>query len=53
MAAGSPPGPGQVLTAVAASGFAIGWWLFLIGALMTMFTTIGFVFEYYRGHYAH
>jgi hypothetical protein len=39
--------------AVAASGFAIGWWLFLIGALMTMFTVIGFVFEYYRGHYAH
>ncbi|HEX4259353.1 MAG TPA: cytochrome c oxidase subunit 4 [Streptosporangiaceae bacterium] len=39
--------------AVLAFGFAIGWWLFLIGALMTMFTAIGFVFEYYRGHYAH
>jgi hypothetical protein len=39
--------------AVLATGFAIGWWLFLIGALMTVFTTIGFVFEYYRGHYAH
>ena len=39
--------------AVAAAGFAMGWWLFLIGALMTMFTVIGFVFEYYRGHYAH
>ncbi len=39
--------------AVAALGFAVGWWLFLIGALMTMFTVIGFVFEYYRGHYAH
>ncbi|HEY4461199.1 MAG TPA: cytochrome c oxidase subunit 4, partial [Streptosporangiaceae bacterium] len=39
--------------AVAAAGFAIGWWLFLIGSLMIMFTMIGFVFEYYRGHYAH
>ncbi len=39
--------------AVAAAGFAMGWWLFLVGALMTMFSTIGFVFEYYRGHYAH
>ena len=39
--------------AVAAAGFAMGWWLFLIGALMTMFSVIGFVFEYYRGHYAH
>ncbi|HLI36653.1 MAG TPA: cytochrome c oxidase subunit 4 [Streptosporangiaceae bacterium] len=39
--------------AVAAVGFAIGLWLFLIGVLLTVFTTIGFVFEYYRGHYAH
>ncbi|HEX3751793.1 MAG TPA: cytochrome c oxidase subunit 4 [Streptosporangiaceae bacterium] len=39
--------------AVAAAGLALGWWLFLIGDLMVMFSTIGFVFEYYRGHYAH
>jgi len=39
--------------AVAAIGVAIGWWLFLIGILMTLLATIGFVFEYYRGHYAH
>jgi hypothetical protein len=39
--------------AVAAIGLAIGWWLFLIGVLMTLLSTIGFVFEYYRGHYAH
>ena len=39
--------------AVAALGFAIGWWLFLMGALATVFAIIGFVFEYYRGHYAH
>jgi hypothetical protein len=40
-------------TATAALGFAVGWFLFLIGALLTVFTVIGFVFEYYRGHYAH
>jgi uncharacterized membrane protein len=39
--------------AVAAMGVAIGWWLFLIGILMVLLATIGFVFEYYRGHYAH
>jgi Cytochrome c oxidase subunit IV len=40
-------------TATAALGFAVGWFLFLIGALLTVFCAIGFVFEYYRGHYAH
>jgi hypothetical protein len=40
-------------TATAALGFAIGWWLFLIGALFTVFATIGFVFEYYRGLFSH
>jgi Cytochrome c oxidase subunit IV len=39
--------------ALAAIGVAIGWWLFLIGALALMLSVIGFVFEYYRGHYAH
>ena len=39
--------------ASAALGLAIGWWLFLIGMLWTVFATIGFVFEYYRGHFAH
>ena len=37
----------------AAIGVAIGWWLFLIGMLATVFGTIGFVFEYYRGHFSH
>jgi hypothetical protein len=32
---------------------AIGWWMFLIGALALLFAVVGFVFEYYRGHYAH
>ncbi len=39
--------------ATAAIGVAIGWWLFLIGMLMVVLAAIGFVFEYYRGHYAH
>ncbi len=39
--------------AVAALGAAIGWWLFLIGMLFVLLSSIGFVFEYYRGQYAH
>jgi Cytochrome c oxidase subunit IV len=38
---------------IAAIGVAIGWWLFLIGLLGVFLTVIGFVFEYYRGIYAH
>ena len=38
---------------LAALGVAIGWWLFLIGLMLTVFAVIGFVFEYYRGHFAH
>ena len=39
--------------ATLAIGVAIGWWLFLIGLLATVLATIGFVFEYYRGHFSH
>jgi Cytochrome c oxidase subunit IV len=39
--------------ALAAVGVAVGWWLFLIGALALLLAIIGFVFEYYRGHFAH
>jgi protein-S-isoprenylcysteine O-methyltransferase Ste14 len=39
--------------ATAALGVAIGWWLFLIGLLALFLTVIGFVFEYYRGVWAH
>ncbi|HSZ39799.1 MAG TPA: cytochrome c oxidase subunit 4 [Trebonia sp.] len=34
-------------------GFAIGWWMFIIGAVAVFVAAIGFVFEYYRGHFAH
>jgi hypothetical protein len=39
--------------ALAAIGVAVGWWLFLMGMLAILLSVIGFVFEYYRGHYAH
>jgi hypothetical protein len=39
--------------ALAAVGVAVGWWLFLMGLLAILLSVIGFVFEYYRGHYAH
>jgi len=39
--------------AVTAVGFAIGWWLVLIGFVALVFASIGLVFEYYRGHFAH
>ena len=39
--------------ATAAIGAAVGWWLFLIGMLFIVLSSIGFVFEYYRGAYAH
>jgi hypothetical protein len=39
--------------ATAGIGAAVGWWLFLIGMLFVVLSAIGFVFEYYRGVYAH
>ena len=42
-----------ISAALAAAGVAIGWWLFLIGMLCTVFASIGFVFEYYRGNFSH
>ncbi|HEY0934050.1 MAG TPA: cytochrome c oxidase subunit 4 [Trebonia sp.] len=39
--------------ATVAVGMAVGWWLVLIGVVAIMMTSIGFVFEYYRGHFAH
>ena len=43
----------DLAAATAALGLAIGWWLFLIGMLFTVFAAIGFVFEYYRGNFSH
>ncbi|MFB4307907.1 cytochrome c oxidase subunit 4 [Actinomadura sp. GTD37] len=39
-------------TAVAL-GVVFGWWLVILGVCAAVLTTIGLVFEYYRGHFAH
>jgi hypothetical protein len=39
--------------ALAFFGFVIGPWLFLIGLFAVIMSTIGFVFQYYRGHFSH
>ncbi|MEV4677453.1 MULTISPECIES: cytochrome c oxidase subunit 4 [Actinomadura] len=39
-------------TAVAL-GIVFGWWLVILGVASAILTTIGLVFEYYRGHFAH
>lgn len=38
---------------IAFVGIPIGWWMFLIGLMLAMFSLIGWVFEYYRGEYKH
>jgi hypothetical protein len=39
--------------ATASLGVVIGWWMLLIGMLAVVLAAIGFVFEYYRGHFSH
>ena len=39
--------------AVCVLGIVFGWWLFIIGIGVGVFTLSGFVFEYYRGYHAH
>jgi len=34
-------------------GVVIGWWLFIIGAVLLGGMVLGWVFEYYRGVHAH
>jgi hypothetical protein len=38
--------------AVVFAGLAVGWWLFIIGACLSVLTTIGWTFEYFRGEHA-
>ncbi len=40
-------------TAVAFLGMAVGVWVFIIGAVLSLFALVGWVFEYYRGAHAH
>lgn len=39
--------------ATASLGAVIGWWMLMIGLLAVVLAAIGFVFEYYRGHFSH
>jgi hypothetical protein len=34
-------------------GVALGWWLFIIGAVLGALALSGLVFEFYRGEHAH
>lgn len=34
-------------------GVALGWWLFIIGAVLGAMALSGLVFEFYRGEHAH
>ena len=39
--------------AIVFAGMAVGMWLMLIGIPIALLATVGWVFEYYRGDYAH
>jgi hypothetical protein len=43
------PLPVAFFAATAFLGVAVGWWLFIIGAIGGALSVIGLVFEYYRG----
>ena len=38
--------------AITVMGLAVGWWLFAVGAFLTIFTPVGWVFESYKGPHA-
>jgi hypothetical protein len=39
--------------AAVALGLVFGWWLFIIGVAAVLMSTLGLVFEYYRGQFSH
>ena len=39
--------------AMAVVGVVIGWWLFIISAILGVLAVQGWIFEYYRGEHAH
>ncbi|MFB4315641.1 cytochrome c oxidase subunit 4 [Actinomadura sp. 21ATH] len=39
--------------ALIALGVVFGWWMVILGTFAAIMSTIGMVFEYYRGHFAH
>jgi hypothetical protein len=42
-----------MFAALAFASLAIGWWLFFIALPLALIATFGFVFENFRGQYAH
>jgi hypothetical protein len=46
------PMPTAASAATMCLGFAFGWWLTVLGVFMLISSTVGFVFEYYRGYHA-
>lgn len=47
------PLPLALCAAIIFLGLAVGWWVSLIGAFFGVFMLIGWVFEFYKGPYAH
>ncbi len=47
------PMPLGLGAAIVFAGLAAGWWLFFIGAGISLVALMGWVFEYYRGEHAH
>jgi hypothetical protein len=39
--------------ALGALGLVFGWWLLFASVPLVAYAVMGFVFEYYRGHYEH
>lgn len=39
--------------AIVVTGLAVGWWIFIIGAIASVYFLVGWVFEYSRGQHAH
>ena len=39
--------------ATMALGVAVGWWMFIIGAVLGVVALSGLIFEFYRGEHAH
>jgi Cytochrome c oxidase subunit IV len=46
------PLPTAASAAIMALGFAFGYWLTALGGFLLISSSIGFVFEYYRGYHA-
>ncbi len=47
------PLPLGIAAAVAALGFVFGWWMIVLGGFLIILSSIGLVFEHYRGDFAH